>query len=65
MDSEESLQLQFEAFVFQIRNAINKQLIFSLKIQKNKTKPSHKLVKKNKISKVREENNKIETKINK
>lgn len=65
MDSEESLQLQFEAFVFQIRNTINKQLIFSLKIQKSKTKPSHKLVKKNKISKVREENNKIETKINK
>lgn len=65
MNSEESLQLQFEAFVFQIRNTINKQLIFSLKIQKSKTKPSHKLVKKNKIGKVREENNKIETKINK
>lgn len=65
MNSEEILQLQFEAFVFQIRNTINKQLIFSLKIQKSKTKPSHKLVKKNKIGKVREENNKIETKINK
>lgn len=65
MNSEEILQLQFEAFVFQIRNTINKQLFFSLKIQKSKTKPSHKLVKKNKIGKVREENNKIETKINK